>query len=503
MNRNNSSTVYSDFMPTLHCLGSTKREYNSKKQWLTILRCYCFFRAAVIFFTVVFTFFAFIQETQAIEQKNYNVILIVVDGLRADHLGCYGYPRKTSANIDILAEQGVLFLDVMSQATWTLPSFSSFLTSRDIMQHHVINDTNFLPDSELTLAEVLKIFGYRTAAFVSNVHLNKRFNLSQGFDTYEDVPYEKGIQGDHWPLPTISIEERLPSIMQWLEDHQHEKTFLMFHINDAHSPFHFSSTIDENVFDPFYKGVVDGLTLDLPLRKNTWGYLLCKDNKEQAPLNKKDIEHIIAHYDARIFHADAYIGRFIKFLKDKDLMQKTIIILTADHGVDLFDHGTLFNYPLQMPPYQEVTHIPLIIVYPDQRSKGNKVTGVAMSIDILPTILDCLNIPPKIDAQGKSLKPFFEGQDAIPERFTYSFSSDAKGVEHSNSSTRKKLKVWNCSYAVRWGDWKLMAGFFKPECPVFTLYDLKSDPREFYNRICEDSDIRSKLLIEFRRWYAP
>lgn len=432
-------------------------------------------------------FFIILQEVQAIEKKKYNVIWLVIDSLRPDHLGCYGYSRNTSAAIDAFSKEGVLFLNAYSQATWTLPSFASFLTSRYVFQHKVVSDRLSLPDSELTIAEILKVFGYQTAAFTTNIHLNRRYNFTKGFDNYEDVPFSK----EKWPHPEEHISETLPRVIKWLDDHQNKNFFLLFHANDVHAPLHsWLPAQDENMFDPDYKGVVDNLVLDLPLREKLWGYLLREDNGNCTILKDGDVQHIRAHYDSSIFYMDAYVGKLLKHLKENGLMEKTIVILTADHGVDLLDHGTLFCNAF-IPPYEECIHVPLIIVHPDSKTKGHKISELVQSVDILPTILDCLDISPKQDAQGLSLMPLLGGGGHLAKRFIYAESSNPQESALDEP----------CKFAVRWGNWKLLASFFRSNVPFYTLYDLSKDPGERLNLFNENPEARDKLIAEFWRCY--
>ncbi|MDD5019273.1 MAG: sulfatase [Candidatus Omnitrophica bacterium] len=439
--------------------------------------------AAGIFFWAA----CIVPEAGAAPKKPYNVILVVIDSLRPDHLGCYGYSRPTSAAIDALAQEGVLFLDVTSQATWTLPSFASLLTSRYVFEHKVINDRLSLPEGELTIAEILKIFGYETGAFTSNVHMNRRFNFYQGFNHYEDVPFIKTV----WPQPEAHISEFFPRVVEWVDAHRNEKFFLLLHINDAHAPLHAQKgDQDENMFDRDYHGVVDKMVLDLPLRKELWGYSFCANEEGCTVLRQKDIEHIRAHYDASVFTVDGYIGRLAAALKERGLWEETILIVTADHGVDLLDHGTLFNNSC-VDPYQESVRIPLIIVHPGLKAGGRRIDGPAQSVDIVPTILDCLGLPPKKDARGLSLRPYLEGKGRIPERFVYAASSNPRNSE----------SLWQCIFAVRWGSRKLIARFVRFDYPVFVLFDLSADPAERHNLFPEESGVRDKLVAEFRRCY--
>lgn len=434
-------------------------------------------------------FFIFINRSQAesFEKKDYNVILIVVDALRADHLSCYGYSKQTSPNIDHLATKGVLFLQAFSQATWSLPSFASIFTSRYVPQHKVFNIKTKLDNAEITLAEILKIFGYKTVAFTSGVLLNKQFNLCQGFDVYEDIPFEKSTR-EAMKRP---IREMMPDILTRLRNNRDKKFFLFLHVMEAHPPLHLPVDGDDNMFDPEYQGIIDDLSLNFSLKRKAYGNLIFQKNGEIIQLGQNDINHIISHYDAAINYTDSYIGKLLDELKKIELINNSIIILTADHGLDLFDHNTLFNYPPQMP-YDEIIHVPLIIVHPDIRRRVKVTSESVQLIDILPTILEFLHIPPKEDAEGKSLVSLIKKERGPSlDRFVY-----------STGSRERNEDIWKCTYAIRTPKWKLLMRSFARQYSTFELYNIKEDPKELNNQIYRETAMRNQLIIKLRNWLS-
>lgn len=458
----------------------------------------------IIFLFLFLLLSVFIPNSKAESSNNkaYNVVLIVVDALRADHLGCYGYSGNTSPNIDNFAKKATLFLGAFSQATWTLPSFASIFTSKYVGQHKVFNTERKLSDSEMTLAEILKIFGYKTAAFTSGVYLNRKFNLSQGFDTYEDIPFllDSPIKAN--------IKETLPRLLTWLDNNQNDKFFLFLHIMEVHPPLYLPEDGDDNIFDPDYKGKIDNLSLSLQLRDKVCGDLLF-DKWRLMKLSNEDTNHVISHYDAAINYVDRYIGGLLAKLEERGLMENSIIILTADHGLDLFDHKTLFNYTRQLP-YEEIMHVPLIFFYPEINQGSKSINTPVQLIDLYPTILELLDIPPNKNIEGKSLVSLIEGKETdSSDRLAYCTGCDSRS---------KNMR--ECSHAVRAPEWKFINRPFMPSRSYFEgnplnlirifrsflafpeLYNVKRDPQELDNQFYKKTKIKGYLAAEFKKWLS-
>jgi arylsulfatase A-like enzyme len=421
------------------------------------------------------------------KDKNYNVIFILIDALRSDHLGCYNYHRNTSPFIDNLAQKGILFSQAFSQANWTLPSVASIFTSKYVIQHKVFNIESKLKESELTLAEALKIFGYKTAAFTTGIFLNKQFNLCQGFDVYEDIPLD--LSTDIPRPPKKNIKEILPDILTWVKNNRNAKFFLFLHIMDVHPPLYLPDDGDDNLYDHSYNGIVNQMSLDLRLKKQIYGNLFFRTGGQIVQLQQKDINHIICHYDAAINYTDKYIGKLLDEFKNMGLMDKSIIILTADHGLDLFDHNTLFCYPSQLP-YDELIHVPLILYHPDFAQKGKKIPVLVQLIDLFPTILDFLGIPVKKDAEGISLIPLICGKnDSYSQRYIY-----------ATGSPERNTYMGRCTQTIRSPGWKLIKIPYVPDYSIYELYNLNKDSREQCNIIYKDPEIASQFIIELENW---
>lgn len=418
-------------------------------------------------------------EAEPINKRGkYNIILIVIDCLRADHVGCYGYKRQTTPNIDKLAARSIIFEQAFSQSNFTLPSHASLFTSKYVSSHKVDAKDTRLVDEELTLAEILKIYGYQTAAYVRGNYLNRRYGFDQGFDTYYD---------DLRGVKKGTFKETLPMAFRWLQMKKDKIFFLFLHTNSVHAPyyppFHFA-----NLYDSSYKGVIDDLSLDIEqmwrIKKDKL-YLDEKETKE-IKLNQKDVNHIIAHYDGGINYADYHVGQLMKKIKELNLLDKTIIIITADHGEGLNSHTQRF-LNLDGPEfvgfvhrdlyYDEVLRVPLIIYHPDVA--GNmRIDNQVQLIDVMPTLLDFLGISPNKEMQGRSLIPLIE-KTADKDFNKYVFSEVRGGY-----------------FTIRSKEWKLIC--FGSDCE---LYNIKDDPGELNNLANHQPEMVKELYQQLQEWH--
>jgi arylsulfatase A-like enzyme len=373
-----------------------------------------------------------------------NVVFISVDTLRADHLGCYGYNRNTSPNIDRLASEGVLFSNAFSVSSWTLPAHISMFTSMYSTSHGVITGEDYLDDSRITLAEVLKKEGYATAAFISGAYLrDPRYGFEQGFDLYD-----ASIINDAAPLKDVMKASQVitsPSLNKaaknWLEKNHRKKFFLFLHYIDVHSDYIPPPPYDTR-FDPDYRGPIDGLNI--------------QKLKLKPAMNPRDLFHVIALYDGEIAFTDHYIGEMSLVLKELGVYDNTMIILTSDHGEEFFEHGQLGH---KRSLYDEVLRVPLIFKFPYNWKANRKSNKLVSIIDIKPTILDYLGIERHQEMQGYSLLPLVNGGKRSGKPLVYSrFEHELVAVRSARSKLIHHLQL-----------------------PEKELYDLVNDPGEKIN----------------------
>jgi len=304
------------------------------------------------------------QEIDLIEKPN--IIFICIDTLRADRLASYGYKKIETPHIDSVAKKGVLFSQAICQVPITLPSHCSMFTGLNPTSHDVReNGTYRLDSSERTLAEVLKENGYRTAAFIGGFPLDSRFGLNKGFDFYDDDLNErKGARKKKlWQGHKVSSFERkatyvIDSVTKWLSSNKENNFFLFIHLFDPHAPY--------APPDPF---------------KKTYNHQL---------------------YDGEVAYVDYCLGKLFKELKKWKILEEALIIITSDHGESLGEHD---YYGHGKKLFEPSLRIPLIISFPSVIPREKVIHSLVRSIDIMPTLLELLDLNPVRDIQGISLLP--------------------------------------------------------------------------------------------------
>ncbi len=301
--------------------------------------------AIVIFFAVL----VFAVMNCAKFSKKRNILLITVDTLRPDHLGCYGNTLGITPNIDELAKEGVLFENAYSQAGWTLPSLASILTGAYPKDHGATDFHWGLNKHIPTMAGILKERGYHTHAFVSHIILTPKYGLNRGFEEYDYSVLNYG------PPHNTSTAKQLTDLA-------------LIDLKNIEEPF----LLWIHYFDPHFKY----------LSHKGWEFLGDSD---------------VNRYDQEIGFTDSNIGRLLDYLKERGLDDNTIIIFTADHGEEFLEHGGRFHYTC----YNEVLRIPLIIKSPDLKPGREPIA--AEQIDIMPTIFDLAQIEYSPELPGMNL----------------------------------------------------------------------------------------------------
>jgi arylsulfatase A-like enzyme len=307
-----------------------------------------------------------------------NVILISMDTLRADHVGTYGYTlRETTPNIDRLATGSVLFENAISQSSWTRPAHMSIFTGRYPAEHgyKALRDRAPLPDNVPTLAGVLSDNGYQTAAFTGGINVAAAFGFDNGFETYRT-------NGKYF-------RDNLEDTKYWFEQEMQEPFFLFWHGYDAHTPY---------LTDP-----IDRAALELPDSPPRRGLrTFCQSEKGTARIRKYKAE-----YDGAIHRGDRYVGKLLKYLEERNLLDRTIIVFLSDHGEEFLEHGRCFHLSTL---YREVLHVPLFFSGPGISPRRIPDT-VPASVTIAPTIMDLIGVT-EHPLPGASLAHFIAGGSA-------------------------------------------------------------------------------------------
>ncbi len=281
----------------------------------------------------------------------WNVLLISVDTLRADHLACYGYRRIKTPVIDRLADEGVRFVHAVSPVPLTLPSHATMLTGLNPVDHRVRNNGTFKLDAEFaTLAELLAAEGYTTAAAVSAFVLDKRFGLAQGFEHYDD-DLTVGDQPAQGGFRERRAELTNQAATRWLREQAAEPFFVFVHYFDPHWPY--------------------------------------------APPSPYREEYAKAPYDGEIAYVDEQIGSLLAVLDETGARKRTLVVLTSDHGESLGEHGEMSH---GIFVYDATQLVPLIVNGPSPLSQGEVIERQVGLVDIVPTVLDLLGLdrPPQL-----------------------------------------------------------------------------------------------------------
>lgn len=421
------------------------------------------------------------------KNRELNILLITVDTLRADHVGCYGYMRDTTPHIDRLAQEGVRFANAITTMPTTLPAHCSIMTSKYPREHRVLKNGHVLHESFQTLAEILRDHGYKTAAFVGASVLDKAFGLNQGFDTYDDsndecddasLPEEKDVVHGNDDAEgsgkfQLIAEQVNQKVFDWLGHNQSSKFFLWVHYFDPHSPYNPPSGY-ENLF-PADRGYQEWLK-----------------TKGVNPVDRNRLR-MISLYDGEILYTDKQIGLLLDTLSGMGIMENTLIILTSDHGEGLWEHNWR-GHGLYL--YEEAVSVPLIIRFPALLYSNLTVHSQVGSIDIFPTIMDITDMTTRESLSGHSLMPYILNNDRQRERY---FFIERRHYDEDQTSEDMKTLTSGEKYALRTNGCKFIYATKQDN----EFYDLSRDPEELDNIVHKgkQADNFYKLLMEIKKGF--
>ncbi len=395
-----------------------------------------------------------------------NIIIIHIDALRPDHLGCYGYMRNTSPNIDVFAKEGVLFSNAITQATITLGSNPSFITSTYPYRHFIdyANQAAYVNPRDISLFEVLKEHGYVTALLTDQPYLGR----IKGFEKHLDSFLE---------IKPNSPQLLTPAAIKWLKEHKDKKFMLWLYYYGVHSPYRVTSAAT----DMFLKDGLGKLHKKVPIADDDANEKFGVIPWHAAEFGITDADYYVAKYDAKIHLLDSEIARVLEGLRALGLEKDTLVILTADHGESLGEHGLYFNHGNTL--YDELLRVPLIMRYPSRIPRNKVVSNQARLLDVIPTILDILGIEPAASMKGSSLWPCVLRRTCRVAPYAF---SDIEAV----SSVR--TPEWKLIYADRGRiitdpyKNRSIGGHYLVE---YALYNLKGDPKENYNLVDEEKKV--------------
>ena len=399
-----------------------------------------------------------------------NVLLISIDTLRADHLGCYGYWRKgISPHIDSLAREGVRFEQAISHSPWTAPSHFSIFTSLTPSFHGWIYSSGTprrLDDSIVCMTQIFEKHGYSTAAFTGGTFVSTKYGFNRGFQRY----FER------WETDT-----GFPQLMEWLDKNHQKLFFVFYHTYECHAPYQRKLFVDKN-----YGGGRVGKEF------------VYQDNLNIFPNpTPEERKFIIDSYDGGVFYVDSLIGKLVRKLKELELFDKTLIVLLSDHGEELFDHNPIALHGHSL--YDELLRVPLILAGPRLLPQEKVIKEQVGLIDVMPTILEVAGLPFETEHQGVSLLPLIKGRkDFKLPPFVFS-EAMTYGLEKKGLRSDSYKYIITPPNAQKWNDmYNPVLSFDKER----ELYDLKEDPTEKINIIEGEKELSTTFLKIIKSYLA-
>jgi arylsulfatase A-like enzyme len=419
------------------------------------------------------------------ERARPNLILLVIDTLRADHLSCYGYRLPTSPNVDRMAREGVRFASAFSHASYTHPGYTSLLTGKDPITHQIVRMGGWVPlaDHHVMLPEVLREAGYATAAVDNLATSGRRVKgtwFLRGFDTYinyrDQAPARDGINARDFENVRLLAAPLLEELARG-----RRPFFLFLHAWDTHRPLR----PPEPYATRWYTGPH---TPDAMQNYSTDPPLLELPNGDPVPdVDQADLRYTIALYDGAVSYVDAQLGLLLQQLDRLGLTGNTVLLFTADHGECLGEYGVVCRHKYVHDP---TTHVPFIWWGPGILPSGVTVHALAQHMDYTPTVLDLAGIPQpaqQLPMDGISLVPVMRG--ITDTTYPYAFHGA------TNPDVRRAIRTHRYRFLRR-----LPQAPGKPWLADRELYDLATDPGETHNVVRLYPDIAERLEAALDRW---
>jgi len=429
-------------------------------------------------------------------RRDVNICLFLIDTLRADRLGCYGYDRPTSPNIDALAAEGVLFENCSAPAPWTLPSVVSILTSQLACEHNVLVDGQKIAPAVEPLAARLKRIGYSTCSLFVNGYAGPMSGLDAGYDICDWIhtPNRGGIR----TVDGSIVERRLAG-------RRAERPFHFYiHNVEPHNPFDAPDRLVK-----LFGGVPAGTKQTVREVSNAYRRLTRADFAAARPIGTTDNTadqqqqmqkltglkgQINILYDAAVRQADENLGSVVETLKRKGLWDNTLFAVISDHGEEFAEHaGWLHDQSV----YEELMHVPLLIHFPKARFAGRRVSEVVTLVDLMPTILDFLGADELLGGlSGTSLMACLQTKAPEPaEKFL------VPGMRINKKKYYRPFKEsrGDENVVVRRDNWK---GIYNAEPDSLELYDLSKDPAEQFDLSGEQPGRAEAIRSYAKKWLS-
>jgi arylsulfatase A-like enzyme len=426
-------------------------------------------------------------ETGAGPEPPRGIVILWADTLRADHLEAYGYGRETAPVLKRMAEQGTLFENCITQATWTKVSTPSLMTSLYPTAHGVSKWDDRIPSSVTTLAEAYRDAGYATLSFASNNFTGQLTNLHQGFEqVFEDASL---------PERNTSKTARagMDVVLPWLETHRDSPFFVFMSVLDPHDPFKPYAPYDTMWADPAnakeHERQLEQARkfIAIPFLKR-----FGMPTREELVKARIDPAAFIAHvrdwYDGSIRGMDAELGRLLERLHALGLAERTLVVFTSDHGEEFLEHGRTFH---GQSAYGELSRVPLVLWGPGYAPAGRRLEQPVETVDIMPTLLEISRLRAPAEMQGRSLAALLAGED---------WTSRPVITEKIRDETELP-PLDTDSVAIVADGWKLIHNTRRhPPRPEFELYDFAKDPFDATDLAGQHPDVVDKLSRELAAW---
>ena len=426
------------------------------------------------------------NRRQADAPPRPNVVLISVDTLRADHVGCYGYAREATPELDKFAERSVRFANAFAQASWTLPSHMCMMTSQYPHIHGVETDKQALADETVTVAEVLGEHGYETGAVISWTFVSKKYGFAQGFDEFEELLPPPHLVNSE-TTASYKAEEVTNHAIRWLQRERDKPFFLFVHYFDPHINYAPPPPFDR-MFVENYQG----------LRRGSFKWLrqhIRGARGRPATISDEDLKYVEGLYDGEIRYTDTHVGRLLAAIEAQVGLEDTLIIFTSDHGEEFNDHGSMEGH--QWTLYDEVLHVPFLVHLPGDRNAGTVIDTPIELIDIPTMVCGVLRVPTPAGFQGLDRLNLLAGEDeALAPRRMFA-EIDRHNRKQSLRTERYKL-IHTDDIGVN------KRGI--PVTPGYELYDLAADPAEqenLFDASNAEHEALVKILEDWKATTAP
>ena len=407
-----------------------------------------------------------------------NVLILLMDTLRPDRLGCYGYAKNTSPTVDAIASKGTVFTSYYATADYTQASTASLFTGKYPLAHGYINSNYVLEGVNRTMAEILSQEGYRTAAFIANGLVGEKYHMDQGFDHF----YE------HNRAPASDLVDRA---IGFIQDGGDAPFFMYVHFLDVHDPYRIPAG-DRNRFAAhgFAHDMQDTLLLASMTMKAWWGTVQgwWEEEREQAEVERYFAEYS-QMYDASIAYWDEQLSLLFAALEGAGAAERTIVIITSDHGEQLLEHA-FFGHANSA--YDVGLRVPFIYRDPSISTEGRHLDEAISSIDVLPTLLARLGVEIPVEIQGEERWSLIEGRVADRKREGVADGIYSEGTFLANRPFSTLIQSY-CE-----GDWKLILDRFRD---TKELYNVREDPLETRDLFAEQPEAAAELYGEIRRHY--